>query len=165
MTNVLPALPSLLLTTIVSKTALKRSDLQRRIIYATIVTIDNNWFITIYIPLEIRSEKKDSKFIYQPLTSESLMLSKPSTILLPSLLPKKIYVTHSKDILSCEEYDTMFPNIRICDVTKRMYLIHKLEYTHKVSSLKYDLNKTIRLTSSTRFLVTNGSNYRILPGN
>ena len=114
----------------------KNTIYNRRIEHATTATIDNNRFTT-KCTLDIRPEKKnepiDSPKIHQRIFEAIKQIDETAAI----ITQNNVRITNSNTFPTDKEHQTMFPDQRQCNVTKRMYISFTLESEYTISQLKY----------------------------
>ena len=91
----------------------------RRIIHATIATVDNDRFTSLYT-LDIRPEKKESKInsiIFHQRIFDAIKVIDDTAAIITS---DNTRIPHSKNIPSGVVYEQISPDIRTNTITKRM---------------------------------------------
>ena len=114
----------------------KNTIYNRRIEHATTAMIDNNRFATKYT-LDIRPEKKNQSInspkVHQRIFEAIKQIDETTT----TITRNKTRITNNNTFPTDEEHQTLFPDKRLCKVTKRMYISFTLKSEFTISQLKH----------------------------
>jgi len=114
----------------------KKTIQQRRIEHATTATIENNRFTT-KCTLDIRPEKKNDQINAAKVHQKIFEAIKNTDDTAVIITHNKTRIQNSNIFPTDEEYKTLFPEQRLCKITKRMYISFTLESELTLSQLKH----------------------------
>ena len=118
----------------------KNTDYNRRIEHTTIVTVTNNRFTT-KCTLDIRSEKSNSVInsakIHQSIQQSIFEAIKNMDDSATIITHDNTRITNSNTFSTDKEHNIAFPDQRICNITKRVYISFTLESEFNLSQIKY----------------------------
>ena len=108
----------------------------RRIEHTITAAVVNNRFPTKYT-LDIRPEKQDSVINFPKVHRSIVDIFKLMDVTAEIITQDNLRITNNNTIPNDKGYTNLFPDQRLCKVTKRMYISFTLESDYTLSQLKH----------------------------